>query len=168
MFTCIKWKLFCYFNAIFSFIILTFVPFDVQDPSGSIMFCGTLGHVMVPVLVMLSADCWLSFTATNASLAILFTSKNNCMDGIIRKWERERERGEAGGVGGKGRVLRDRMSKEICQIQCFSTEALTPRIITPGKPRNSPLNQVILLFFPITKAYEKLNFIVCYSIGKRL
>ncbi|KAG1934904.1 hypothetical protein F2P79_019638 [Pimephales promelas] len=34
------------------------------------------------------------------------------------------------------------MSKEICQIQCFSTEALTPRIITPGKPRNSPLNQV--------------------------
>ncbi|CAM4589819.1 unnamed protein product [Leuciscus chuanchicus] len=33
------------------------------------------------------------------------------------------------------------MSRKICQIQCFSTEALTPRIITPGKPRNSPLNQ---------------------------
>lgn len=91
-------------------------------------------------------------------LDILFTSKNNYMDGIIRKWERERERGEAGGVGGKGRVLRDRMSRKICQIQCFSTEALTPRIITPGKPRNSPLNQVILLFFSYYKSLWKTSF----------
>lgn len=71
-----------FFYSIFSFIILyyiysfiniyyiyyiIFVPFDVHDPCGSVMFCGTLGHVMVPVLFMLSSDCWLSFTATNAS-----------------------------------------------------------------------------------------------------
>lgn len=114
------------------------------------MFCGTLGHVMVPVFFyMLSTDCWLSFTATNARLAMLFTSKKDYMR------ESERERGEAGGVGGKGRVFRDRMStgrSVICQIQCFSPEALTRRIITPGKPRDSPLNQVILLFFLTTKA----------------
>ncbi len=116
------------------------------------MFCGTLGHVMVPVFFYtLSTDCWLSFTATNARLAMLFTSKKDYM----RESERERGRGEAGGVGGKGRVLRDRMStgrSVICQIQCFSTEALTLRIITPGKPRDSPLNQVILLFCLTTKA----------------
>lgn len=101
----------------------------------------------------------------NASLYILFTSKNNYMAGIIRKWERERERGEAGGVGGKGRVLRDRMSRKICQIQCFSTEALTPRIITPGKPRNSPLNQVISLFFSYYKSLW--NSFRCVSLHRK-
>ncbi len=122
------------------------------------MFCGTLGHVMVPVFFyMLSTDCWLSFIATNARLAMLFTSKKDYMRESEKERERERERGrgEAGGVGGKGRVLRDRMStgrSVICQIQCFSTEALTLCIITPGKPRDSPLNQVILLFCLTTKA----------------
>lgn len=107
-------------------MILSFVPFDVHVLRDY--------HFMVPVLFyMLSADCWLSLTATNASLAMLFTSKNNYMARIIRESERGRRRG---GVGRKGRVLRDRMSRKICQIHCFFTEALTPRIITPGKPRN--------------------------------
>lgn len=110
----------------FYFMILSFVPFDVHVLRDY--------NFMVPVLFyMLSADCWLSLTATNASLAMLFTSKNNYMARIIRESERGRRRG---GVGRKGRVLRDRMSRKICQIHCFFTEALTPCIITPGKPRN--------------------------------
>lgn len=131
-----------------------FVPFDADDSCGSVMFCGTMGHVRL----LFSSISLLLTVGYHLQLHIpvwpccLHQRK---ITWIIRESERGRERGEAGGVGGKGRVLRDRMStgrSVSCQIQCFSTEALTLRIITPGKPRDSPLNQVILLFFLTTKA----------------
>lgn len=39
------------------------------------------------------------------------------LHGLLEKvMEGERERGEAGGVGEKGRILRDRMSRKICKL----------------------------------------------------
>lgn len=152
LYICEIWKLFCFFppKILFYDIILC-----ALWCSWSIWINHVLRDTcfMVPVLFYTVGYHWqLQMPAWPCCLH----QKNNYMARIIRESERGRKRG---GVGGKGRVLRDRMSRKICQIHCFFTEALTPRIITPGKPRNSPLNQVILLIFPITKAYE-LNLIL--------